>query len=279
MEEATAGGMPLDLFLVRHGQSEGNVVLQRSKKPNPPPTPRGYAERDPSNYRLTDKGRAQAERAGRWIRAWMARHGVEAFDRYYCSPFVRTRETAARLALPGAQWQLESLLRERDFGRWGGLGKSETNERFWHSTQLKERQKFLWRPEGGESTADLDMRAREVLATLAREQAGLRVVCVTHEDVMWAFRYRLEKMTIEQWLRHEDDDSPASKIANCGILHFTRRTEAGRVTEKFTRVRNVDPARPGHSRWRRISRPRYTDEQLLAQDKKHPPLDLDPGTG
>lgn len=105
---------------------------------------------------MTGKGRNQAVLAGDWIRSWVSEHAPGGFDRLYCSPFVRTRETAALLDLPNAQWQLESLLRERDFGLWEGLGKQEIKQRFSTSFEQKARHKFLWRPECGESTPDLD---------------------------------------------------------------------------------------------------------------------------
>ena len=140
---------------------------------------------------------------------------MTTFDRFYCSPFVRNRETAAHPGIPDAEWQLESLLRERDWGLWEGLGQAETKVKFPISTAQKSRNKFLWRPESGESISDLDQRCRDVLATMARELAGGTVLCVTHEDVMWAFRLRLEKLTIAEWLEIEDGDE--HQIAHCGI--------------------------------------------------------------
>jgi len=132
------------------------------------------------------------------------------------------------------------------------------------------RDRFLRRPEGGgESTPDLDLRVREVLATLAREMTGLRVVCVTHEDVMWAFRYRLEKLTVQQWLDHREDES--SDIPNCGILHYTRRTSDGDVADKFARVRLVDPQAVVDAEWTPIERPRFTSDQLLDEVNRHYP--------
>ncbi|MEZ5321938.1 MAG: histidine phosphatase family protein [Microthrixaceae bacterium] len=269
MSEPDGAAMPLDLFLVRHGHSEGNRALDAAKKQDLSLMTEEFRRRNASDYRLTDRGDAQARAAGRWIREWQARHGVAAFDRLYCSPFVRTRETAGLLGLDGAQWQLESLLRERDFGLWAGRDRADVARCFPLSSEQKKRDRFLWRPEGGENTPDLDMRVREVLASLAREMAGRRVVCVTHEDVMWAFRYRLEKPTVQKWLEDHDDD--AHDIPNCGILHYTRRTVSGGVADKFARVRLVDPQAPSEAEWIPINRPRFTNEQLLAEVEEHYP--------
>lgn len=261
--------MPLDLMLVRHGESEGNLALEAAKSGDRTHITKEFSDRNPSDYRLTDKGVEQAEAAGSWIREWQANEDGGSFDRFYCSPFVRTRETAGLLGLVGAEWQLESLLRERDYGLWGGRDKHYTAARFRDSTEQKERDRFLWRPEGGESTPDLDMRAREILASLAREMTGRRVICVTHEDTMWAFRFRLEKLTVERWLEHKDSDE--GDIPNCGILHYTRRTDSGEVVNKFARIRLVDPMSTDAGEWIPIHRPRFTNEDLLAEVEEHYP--------
>ncbi|WP_267471361.1 histidine phosphatase family protein [Actinomarinicola tropica] len=263
--------MPLDLFLVRHGQSEGNVALEAAKAGDLSMMTDAYLTRSAADYRLTDLGRAQAAGAGAWLRSWLDATGVQRFDRLYCSPYVRARETAAHLALPNAAWQLEPLLRERDWGLWEGLGRDETADRFPESTAQKRRNRFLWRPESGESTPDLDMRAREVLGTLARELPAGRVLCVTHEDVMWAFRFRLEKLSIEEWIEIVEDDD-RGKIPNCGILHYTRVDDSGVMHERFHRVRLVDPADPVSAQCSTIERPRFTNEQLLAQVDEVLPL-------
>ncbi len=65
------------------------------------------------------------------------------------TPIARTRETAVLLDLSSAEWQLEPLLRERDFGLWEGLGKGEVKAEFARSAAQKERNRFLWRPESG----------------------------------------------------------------------------------------------------------------------------------
>lgn len=270
MDPMDTGAMPLDLFLVRHGESEGNVALDAAKRGDRRLLTPEYLARSTADYRLTGKGRAQAAAAGRWVRSWMEEVGIERFDRLYCSPFVRARETAGLLDVPDAAWQLESLLRERDFGLWEGHSKSESAKKYPWSFEYRRRHKFLWRPECGESTADIDMRVREILGTLAREMAGRRVLCVTHEDVMWAFRYRLEKMTIDEWLEREEAEDPP--IVNCGILHFSRTTADGWVAEKFARMRLVDPLDPESSTWTDIERPRFANRDLLEQVEELPHL-------
>ena len=49
--------------------------------------------------RLTDKGREQARMVGAWLRK-----NAPPFDAFYCSQYVRTKETAAEMGLPNASW-------------------------------------------------------------------------------------------------------------------------------------------------------------------------------
>lgn len=147
MGEEITTGMPIDLLLVRHGHSEGNRALESAEDGDVRlHQDRRYRARSAADYRLTAEGRAQAATAGVWLRSWLDDEGLEGFDRWYCSPFVRTRETAALLGIDTAQWQLESLLRERDFGLWEGLSKDVAAEMHARSNQMKKRYKFLWRP-------------------------------------------------------------------------------------------------------------------------------------
>ncbi len=264
------GAMPRDLLLVRHGRSEGNVATDAAKGGDSSLVEDpGFRERSTMHYRLVAEGRSQATAAGSWIRRWLESEGVGQFDRLYCSPYVRTMETAGLLDLPGAAWRRESLLRERDFGVWEGLGRATIREQFPHAARYKERNRYLYRPTGGESLGDVELRVREVLASLAREMAGQRVLCVTHEDVIWAFRYRLEKMRISEYLA---EHAEGAEIPNGSVVHFTRVSADGHVADRFQRVRTVVPGRDEDPAWRQIVRPTDSNVDLLAEVDEHPPL-------
>jgi len=248
--------MPVDLVLVRHGESAGNTAIHDAKAGLPlPAADDQYSSR---RWLLTSKGRVQAESAGSWLRA----NGLGGYDRCYCSPYVRTMQTAALLGLPEASWWLEPLLRERDRGYEYVATKAQLAKAFPDSVRTKKADRFLWRPAGGESIPDVDLRLRGVLATLARELEGKRVLCVTHEDAMNALRFRLEKMTIDQWITlNETNIEP---IPNCGILHYTRRNPEApnEVLPKFGWVRLVDASGDGGFPWREVVRRRFTNAEL-----------------
>lgn len=77
--------MPVDLVLVRHGQSEGNLAQSLSKDGNFLPWSKDFRERHNSLYRLTDRGRIQARIAGDYIKEHIGMY----FDAYISSEYVR----------------------------------------------------------------------------------------------------------------------------------------------------------------------------------------------
>ncbi len=248
--------MPIDLVLVRHGESVGNTAIGDAKAGRP--TPSAQVQHSSRRWLLTDLGRTQAQASGSWLRE----NGLDRFDRSYCSPYVRTMQTAALLKLPDASWWLEPLLRERDRGYEYVAPKNELEAAFPHSSRVKNDDSFLWRPAGGESIPDVDLRLREVLATLARELTSKRVLCVTHEDVMDALRFSLEKMTIAEWIELNEEN--VDRIPNGGILHYTRRNpdDPADVQPKFAWVRLVDPLGKGGFDWDPIVRRKFSNAEL-----------------
>ena len=95
--------MPLEVLLIRHGQSEWNASGRWQGQQDPP---------------LTDTGRNDARRAAA---------GLGTFDAVMSSPLLRAAETAAAVAegigvgpvLTDDRWM------ERSAGSWEGLTRSE----------------------------------------------------------------------------------------------------------------------------------------------------------
>lgn len=212
-------GMPDNLVLVRHGESEGNVATTLSKAGDNSWYTDAFTTTPGHQWRLTAKGRQQARMSGEWI----TRHVTAAFDGFYVSPYVRTRETAGNLDLPGARWRLNRALRERDWGDIGSLTKTEFNssDMFALSKLTRDIDPLYWVPPGGESIGQVaEDRVRNVLDTLHREQAGKDVICVTHGEAMWAFRLVLERLDDDQFVTLDNDKS--ERIHNCEVIHYTR---------------------------------------------------------
>ena len=73
--------MPIDLVLVRHGESEGNAARRSSIAGDNSVFTEEFCGRHSSRFRLTDRGREQARAAGTWLKE----HLGPRFDRYLVS--------------------------------------------------------------------------------------------------------------------------------------------------------------------------------------------------
>ncbi len=257
--------MPLDLVLVRHGESEGNVARSLSEKGDDSVFTEQFRDRHSSEFRLTDRGIEQAKQAGKWIR----NNFKFTFDRYMVSGFARAMETAAHLKLPRAVWDQDFYLRERDMGDFDIMPEAEKQAKYEASYRAYQRDPFYWTPPNGESVAQLCLRVDRVLQTLHRECEGMRVIIVCHGMVMWAFRIRLERLTPAMFLAQSQDQSGEYRIRNCQIIHYTRvMTGMIEPSKRYDYVRFVCPWDETFSPYRRIFRPKFTNEQLLAEAEK-----------
>ena len=110
--------MPLDLVLVRHGQSEANLAKRRSEAGDHSAYTEAFKDRHSSSFRLTELGRKQAQLAGVCLRElfYVDQHGDAIFDRFITSEYTRAMETAARMNLPKARWYRDVYLTERNWG-------------------------------------------------------------------------------------------------------------------------------------------------------------------
>jgi NAD+ kinase len=278
MKGDTPMAMPNHLVLVRHGNSEANIVQAQFKADPEAVTPEGFRERHDSRMRLSALGRDQAEAAGEWIR----HEFPGGFDRYYTSTLVRTMETAGRLAI-GGEWIPDDRWRERDWGEFGSINESEQVSRYELSHRLKGQQKWFWCPPGGESLATgVRLRFEDILDTLHREAAvgRDRVVAVTHGEMIEVARFVLERMTPEEWLKQNTDKS--KKVENCQIFHYTRVSPVtGEVEPQIRWFRSICPWDENkswnHGEWLHIPpRRKYSDEELLQLVEEFPPLFEEP---
>ena len=113
-------GMPLDLYVIRHGESEANVIISAGEQGDNSLYTQDNVTVPDRSWRLTATGRKQADCIGRWLVSQQP-----LFDRYLVSPYVRTRETAATMALPKAKWEETRVLRERSWGEINTITKDD----------------------------------------------------------------------------------------------------------------------------------------------------------
>ena len=252
--------MPNELVLVRHGHSEGNFVVDQSKLGDDSFYTPDFTERPGHQWRLTEEGREQARITGEWIM-----NNIGKFDRYYVSPYIRTKETAGLLGLPDSEWRVDPRLRERDWGDIGALTRKQFKEEYPRNATMKEIDFLYWRPPGGESIMDVRMRVRSLLDTLHREMEGQKVLVVTHGEFMWAARAEFEYMSDFEWLNADKD--PIQKIHNTQVLDYTRLDPDSDEQDKYLRwMRSVCPWMSDvELEWSEIVRSRFTNEELLDQ--------------
>jgi broad specificity phosphatase PhoE len=150
---------PERLWLVRHGQSQGNVARDAAHEA-------GLHEIDITvrdvDVPLSELGLRQAEAAGRWFAALPEDQRPEII---LSSPYLRARQTAEAICTAGAlaggpaRTIVDERLREREFGvfdRLTTLGiRDKYPEEAAHRAKLG---KFYHRPPGGESWADVILR-------------------------------------------------------------------------------------------------------------------------
>jgi NAD+ kinase len=255
--------MPLDLVLVRHGESEGNVAFGKSRQGDDSHFTQAFLARHSSHWRLTPCGAEQARAAGAWLRS----NVTESFDRYYVSEYLRAMETAGHLGFDKADWLCEFYLRERDWGVFDLMSFEERRMRYSEDMRRRDLDGFFWTPPGGESMASVCLRVDRVLNTLHRECADRRVILVCHGEVMWAFRVRLERISQEHYRELDQAREAKIKIHNCQVLHYTRRDPvSGELAMHLDWMRSVCPWNPALSEneWKAIHRPRYRSSDLLA---------------
>jgi len=251
---------PIDLVLVRHGQSEGNLAQARSKIGDDSLWTEEFKNRHTSRYRLTSAGVEQAKQAGEWIKENIS----STFDRYYCSEYTRAMETAAHLGFENAEWFSEFYLREQDMGVLQNSSKTERNTQYKAEMERRSKDVFYYAPPGGESIANCALRTEQWLNQLRQACSGFKVIAVCHGNILKAIRIRLEKMKQEEWVKLTND--PAYLTYNCQIIQYTRRDpHTGKIARHFSHVRSICPWDPskGSTEWTKIHRATFSNEELL----------------
>lgn len=270
--------LPLDLILVRHGESEGNLALRKWERNEHSALAPELLSRHISHLRLTDKGREQCSVVGGWLKEWLKEKNLPRFDRHFVSTHARALETAALLDLPDAEWKTEFQLHERDTGLWGSLPDEKWQERYERSKSLGQNHSFYTPMPDGESILDVCNRLRNFTGALNRDSINRKnIVIVAHGDVMQALRVIFERISPDDYDKHSKADTSDFRIGNGQIIHYTRVDPADANSTRYDRfgwVRSLNPWCPeyaGHD-WRAIEERRYSNEELLAMVERFPRL-------
>ena len=256
--------MPRNLFFVRHGQSEANVMQKASKAGDQSLYTEETMTVPDRSWRLTELGVQQAKVAG----AWIAQQDV-TFDRAVVSTFTRARETAAMLGLD-VRWEESRVIRERSWGEIGSMSKQDFARKYSQNASYRDSDPLYWAPPAGESIANVaENRVRNILSTLHRENPRENVLMVTHGEFMWATRLVLERWSDEEFLDRDADR--AEVIHNCTVLQYTAVDPSNpeNVHDKLSWVRRSWPALVDGEwtmfvgKWEEFDRKYFSGEDLL----------------
>lgn len=259
--------MPKNLFLVRHGQSEGNLVRKKFEESGDESFfSDEFLGLHESQYALTDLGVEQAKKAGQWFRD----KNFVTFDRMLVSNNVRAMQTAAYLNIDSVNWMVDFNLRERDGGLFNVLTPSARDTQYADQRKFYNTQPFLFRPPQGESVADVCQRVKIVLDTISRECDGKNVIIVCHGHVMRTFRIILERMSLHKTNEFLLGKEGWSIVPNCSIIQYTREnpfdSKQG-LSDALGWVRVIRPAGGGkmEDEFSIINRKKFSNEELLAE--------------
>jgi broad specificity phosphatase PhoE len=226
---------PQTLWVVRHGQSAGNVARDLAEA-------RGHAVIDIAqrdiDTPLSPLGEAQSTALGRWFGSLPGGNKPQVL---LCSPYVRARETA-RLLLAAAQisprdivFRADERLREKEFGildrltRHGILARHPELD-----AQRSHVGKFYFRPPGGESWCDVILRLRSLIEMVSREHSGERVLMVAHQVTVNCMRYLLERLSEGEILAIDRQ----ADVPNCGITSYAFDASLGKHGKLAPRLVN-----------------------------------------
>lgn len=221
LTEAVQEAGAVELLLVRHGESEGNVAATEARLAGAEVI--DVPARD-ADVNLSGTGQDQARALG----TALARIAAEfRADAVVSSPYARARQTA-EIAVETAGWPVKVVtderLRDRELGILDRLTRRGVENRF-----PEEAERRLWlgklyyRPPGGESWADVALRLRSVLAELNNLGSGHRVMLVCHDAVIMLFRYVMEGLSEKELL----DLAATTSVLNASVTRYVRPSGAG----------------------------------------------------
>lgn len=209
------------LLLIRHGESIGNAAATRAELAGAETIEIGMRDAD---VPLTPTGEQQAAAIGSWLASLPAH---ERPTRVWSSPYVRALSTA-RLAIEASALPLhisaDERLRDRDLGITDLLTTRGFEARLpFEAERRRWLGKFYYRPPGGESWADMVLRARSILADIDLLADEQHVMIVCHDAMVLVIRYICEALSEAQIL----EISHRNPVANASFTRMSRDETTG----------------------------------------------------
>jgi broad specificity phosphatase PhoE len=212
--------MATSLWLVRHGESVGNVAATRAEREGLESVELEYRDAD---VPLSEVGAGQARALGEWLRE------QETPVATFVSPYLRARQTY-EIAVEAAGLEgtavIDERLRDRELGVLDLLTARGAEVR--HPDEAARRRwlgKYYYRPPGGESWADLALRLRSFLRDVPDSEGP--VLGVAHDAVVT----NIVALCLGMGERELLDFSRAHPVANASVTRLTREGDGWRLHE------------------------------------------------
>ncbi|MCO6510614.1 MAG: histidine phosphatase family protein [Aridibacter famidurans] len=185
------------LYLIRHGQSDGNA---EGRFGGHSPTP------------LSDLGRKQAELTARALQQ-------ENIDHIYSSDLLRAVQTAEPLSeLLGVEINKTSAFRERNVGVLEGLTFEESKQRYPNDYYALINRNINHVITGGESYRQLLRRGTQAISEILRTHRGQKIAIYSHTGAICYLTLHMigaiNRGTVQ---------TPWLVTSNCGINRFEIR--------------------------------------------------------
>ncbi|MGP3535011.1 histidine phosphatase family protein [Microbacterium sp. RD1] len=215
------------LWLVRHGESIGNVAATRAEREGLERVPIDIRDAD---VPLSPVGEDQAGAFGEWLAAQR-----EAIGTYWVSPYLRAQQTLT-IGLAGfeASVTADERLRDRELGvldllTWRGVERRHPEE----AARRRHLGKYYHRPPGGESWADVALRLRSFLGDLLARPESTALI-VAHDAVVTLIVGLLTGMPEEELLTF----AAAHPVLNASITRVDR-ADSGWAVASFSDVAHL----------------------------------------
>ncbi len=182
------------LLFIRHGKTDF-------------PEDRIYCD-DREDPPLNDAGRTQAQSAADWL----TKAGIQ-LDALYCSPTLRTRQTAEPIARAlGLDPALDDRLTERHFGIWEGLYFHEIMAKFPEEHRQWKTDNAGFAPRGGETIYQMLERLQAARDAILAKYHGGTVAVVTHVGPIRAFVADAIGLPVPYYRRVTVDNASLTRI-------------------------------------------------------------------
>jgi 2,3-bisphosphoglycerate-dependent phosphoglycerate mutase len=202
---------PSRIIIVRHGQSEGNIIstedLSFFDKPN-------------HEFSLTKEGCSQATKTGIYLQEIYGE-----FDAYFCSTFRRTQETIALLYPPAIYPHivpiLDSRLNELMRGFWHTMTKDKLLKILPNEQLIRDREgEYHYQPPAGQSCQDVEILIYSFMADLRENFAGKKILITGHGNWMLIFWRLMLGLPTQEYENRYREINGRKKYDNCALAVY-----------------------------------------------------------